>query len=133
MRKDTNTEYVPCSFGSQVNQSASWHIRHFSLCTQLLSIFLLFLFSCSFLRCGLDHSNGIEWENSALFCIASFQTQRGETDWRSVFLRICVFHCSRSFYYFARYWISMHPAKDMDTESTNHYGAYLWAPCGYAR
>ena len=35
---------------------------------------LLFLFSCSFLRCSLDRSNGIEWENSAylvLFCFLS--------------------------------------------------------------
>ena len=35
---------------------------------------LLFLFSCSLLRCSFDHSNRIEWENSAylvLFCFLS--------------------------------------------------------------
>ena len=33
---------------------------------------LLFLFSCSFLRRSLDHSNGIEQNNSPSLCFASF-------------------------------------------------------------
>ena len=98
LRREANTDCVPCSFGSQVSQSASWHARYFHCAPTSYLYFLLFLFSCSFLRHSLDHSNGIEWDKSTLFCFASFRTQRGEADWQSVFLRVCVFHCSHCFY-----------------------------------
>ena len=85
MRRETCTDCVPRLFGSQVSQSASWHARHFCCAPNSHPYLLLFLFSFSFLRRRLDHSNGIEWENSTLFCFASCWTQRGETDWQSVF------------------------------------------------
>ena len=44
---------------------------------QLSSAAVVFLFSCSNLRRRVDHSNGIEWENSTMFCFASCLTQRG--------------------------------------------------------
>ena len=91
---------MPRSSGSQISQSTSWHARHFCCAPNSYPYVLLFLFSCSILRHRLDHSNVIEWENSTLFCFASCRTQRGETDWQSVFLLLCVYHCSPCFYYY---------------------------------
>lgn len=62
---------------AQASQSASWHARpHFHCASNSCPYFLLCLFSCSFRRRRLDHSNGIEWEHTLSF-FALFRAQIG--------------------------------------------------------
>ena len=86
LRRGTNTNCLLHSCGPRVSHSASWHARSHFYCVAIsYSYFLLCLFSCSFQRRSLDHSNKIKGENSSSFSFVSFWAKIGETDRQSIF------------------------------------------------
>ena len=106
LRREANTDCVPCSFGSQVSQSARWHAKG---SPNSHSSFLMFLFSCSFLCHSLGHSNGIEPQSGGIkaggkygLCAACFVSFRGTKRWDRkaiCFLCVWVFSYLPCFYY----------------------------------